>query len=274
MSQPDLITISSYNAPESQNAANFEAILANTVVYPKKMVLTKFVMPNFIYDISPNYNQLNFTVRNTATSTNYNNIVYLSTTTHWTSGSNFASYLTTAINTRMVSAGSPNPTPITVTFDVTSGKLTITGNGGYTFTMNSWQNPDAITASSATYKLGFTNVSGAGYNGTFTASLTADSNLNLLGTSVIYISCSLLGNAQNDKKAVDGTIVGDESIFATIPVNANFGELIIYQDLFGEFIGTNVNSLRTIKITLLNEEYNQVTLPRGCYATLEFRLQY
>jgi len=274
MSQPDIITISSYNAPEFQSASNFEAILANTIVYPKKIVLTKFVMPNWIYDISPNYNKINFTVKNTATNINYNNVVTLSTTTHWPTGTAFATYLTTTINTAMVAVGSPNATPVTVTFDVTTGKLTIVGNGGYTFTMNSWQNPDPITAQSATYKLGFTNISGAGYNGNFTASLTGDSNLNLLGTSIIYVSCSLLGNAQNDKKGVDGTVLGDETILCAIPVNANFGEMIIYQDLFGQFISSSVNSLRTIKINLLNEEYNQIVLPRRCYATFEFRLSY
>lgn len=274
MSQPDIITISSYNATEIQSASNFEAILANTVINPKRMILTKFIMPNWIYDISPNYNKIFFQVKNTATSLVYSANVSISTTTHWTTGASFATYLQTTINAAIALAGSPNPTPVTVSFDVTNGKLTIATVAGYQFSMNAWDNPDPISAASATYKLGFTNTSGAGYNGNFTSSLTGDSLLNLLGSSIIYVSCSLIGNAQNDKKAVDGTVVGDESIFATIPVNANFGELIIYQDLFGEFISTNVNSIRSIRITLLNEEYNQITLPRGCYATLEFRCTY
>jgi len=274
MSQPDIITISSYNAPENQRASDFESTLGNTVIYPKKMCLTKFTMPNWIYDISPQYNKIGITVKNTATTTTYTAIASINTGTHWTSGALFATYLSTLISTALTTAGCPQATVITVTFDVTTSKLTITSFTGYTFTLQSWDSPNPIASASALYKLGFTNTSGPNYNGVFGATLVGDSNLNLLGTSVVYVSCSLLGNAQNDKRAPDGTIIGDESIFCNIPVNANFGELIIYQDSYGHFVDTNVNSIRSIRVALLNEEYNIITLPRGCYATIEFRLQY
>jgi hypothetical protein len=274
MSQPDQITISSYNAPENQRASDFESTLGNTVIYPKKICLTKFTMPNWIYDISPQYNKIGIKVKNTTTTTTYSATASIDTGTHWTSGALFATYLSTLISSALTTAGCPQANVITVTFNVATGKLTITAFTGYTLTLQSWENPDPVTSASALYKMGFTNTFGNYYNGTFGASITGDSNLNLLGTSVIYIACSLLGNAQNDKRGLDGTIVGDESIFCNVPVNANFGELIIYQDSFGHFIDSNVNSIRSIRVSLLNEEYNVITLPRGCYATLEFRLQY
>jgi len=274
MSQPDIITISSYNSPETQRASDFEATLGSTVIYPKKMCITKFTMPNWIYDISPNYNKIGITVKNTGTGTTYTATSSIDTGTHWTSGASFASYLSALLSTDLVTAGCPAASVITVTFNVANSKLTITSLAGYTFTLQPWNFPDPITSASALYKLGFTNTFGNFYSGVFGSSLTGDSNLNLLGTSVIYVSCSLLGNAQNDKRALDGTTTGDESIFCNVPVNANFGELIIYMDSFGHFVDTNVNSIRSIRITLLNEEYNIINLPRGCYATIEFRLQY
>jgi hypothetical protein len=43
MSQPDILTISSYNSLESQTAASFEAMLPNTIINPKRMILNKFI---------------------------------------------------------------------------------------------------------------------------------------------------------------------------------------------------------------------------------------
>ena len=273
MSQPNTITISSYNSPENQRASNFESILPNTIVYPKKLCLTKFIMQNYIYDIQLPYNIIYITL-NDGTNNFYAQL-NVDTGTHWPSGSAFATYLTTNLSAVLQASGAP-ASSINVSFSTLTAKLTITTtNPAYTFTLNSWTNP--ILASGALYKLGFTvaypNVA-TGYDGVFTSTLTGDGNLNLLGTSVIYVSCSILGNAQNDKKALDGTIVGDDTIIGVIPCNANFGELIIFEDSYGHFNDIDVNSIRSIRINLLNEEYEIIQLPRGVYCTLEFRVQY
>ncbi len=305
MSQPDIITISSYNTPENQTASDFEAVLANTIVYPKRMILTKFVMPNWIYPFNSKINRILVSVRDSAVAPLTPRVTQAYVTIPsgkvWTTGGAFASDLTTLINTALFTAPVNGTsvtrcaTPISVTFDASTGKCTIAGNSAvatnpvlpapnatlsYQFFVTGWNFAGVLSGatsaqpSTALYKIGFTEQSGTGYNNNYVSSLVGDSLLNLLGTSVIYVSCSLIGNAQNDKRASDGSVVGDESIFATIPCNANFGEVILYQDVFGEFINTSVNSLRSIRITLLNEEYNILELPRGCYATLEFRCTY
>ena len=276
MSQPDILTISSYNSLENQTASNFEAVLPSTVVYPKRMILNKFIMPNLMYDISPSYNIIRMTVTQVATPTTVNLVIPLSTSTHWTSANAFAVYLTTTINAAATAAGI-TVAALTATFDILTGKLTLTANAGINFSLTSWDNPDPITAASALYKLGFTASSGTGYNGvaiTTGGAMTGDSPLILLPTTIIYVAISLLGNALNDKRAPNGTVLGDDTIYGAIPVNANFGQIINYADSFGNFVSTTVNSIRSIKVTLLNEEYNTLVLPQNCYATLEFRMEY
>lgn len=276
MSQPDILTISSYNSLENESASNFEAILPSTIVYPKRMILNKFVMPNLMYDISPNYSYIKMSITYSVTPTTVTINVPLSTSTHWASGASFASYLQTTINAAASTAGI-TVAPIVVTFEITTGKLTLTANPNMSFYLFSWDNPDPITARSAWYKLGFTGNSGTGYNGTYTAvagTLTGDSPLILFASSVIYVSISLLGNSLNDKRSPTGLVIGDDTIYGAIPVNANFGQVINYADSFGSFVSTNVNAVRSIRVTLLNEEYNQLVLPQNCYATMEFRLEY
>lgn len=267
MSQPDILTVSSYNSLEAQSASSFEAQLPATIINPKRMILNKFVMPNLMYDISPNYNKIGMV------SGIYTINTPLSTGTHWASGAAFATYLTTTINAAFNAAGLAG-TVLTASYDVSSAKLTLTPSAGVSYRLTAWNNPDPLTAASAWYKLGFTGTTGAGYASAISTALVGDSPLILLSTSVIYVSISLLGNSLNDKRDTLGQTTGDETIYGAIPVNADFGQMIIYGDQFGSFVSCNVNSIRTIRINLLNEEYNQLTLPQNCYATIEFRLEY
>jgi hypothetical protein len=290
MSQPDIITISSYNAGYGQSTSNFESLLANTVVYPKQMILTKFVMPNWIYPFGTNTNT--FCIGLTSGINNYATVVTIPKK-YWATGTAFASDLQGLINVAFCTTNYygtsllPNgSTPVVVSFSISSAKITLSLTAGYDtlfivpfdappLTINNGTSAIFPVYSTAVYKLGFTFSTGTGYgfNGR-TSSITADSQLNLKGTSVIFLSASLLGNAINDKRASDGTIVGDDSIFCTIPVNSNFGEMILYNDTYGEFIGTTCNSIRAIKITLYDEDYNILDISNNCYATMEFRATY
>jgi len=274
MSQPDILTVSSYNSLESQTASYFEAILPSTIVNPKRMILNKFIMPNLIYDISPNYNKIGLQAVTGAGTFNIN--ASLSTSTHWASGADFATYLTTAINTAFNAQGLAG-TPFTVSYSVSTAKLTITPAVGIlNFGIVPWDVPDPVTSASAWYKLGFTQSTGTlGYVGNnITTAFTGDSPLILLSTTIIYVSISLLGNSLNDKRLTNGTVVGDDTIYGAIPVSADFGQMIIYADSFGSYVSCNVNSIRSIRVQLLNEEYNQIQIPRNCYATMEFRMEY
>ena len=277
MSQPDIVTISSYNSIETQTASSFEALLPNTIISPKRMILNKFIMPNLMYDISPNYSKLSMIFSPNGLLL-YPLTVNLSTQTHWASGSDFASYLLALINAAFVALyPGIGISPLTaLTYSTSTGKLTFDMFAAYVMKIIPWNSPDPITAASAWYKLGFTGTSGVGYS-SFTApnaTFTGDSPLILLQTTVLYVSLSLLGNSLNDKRLPDGTVTGDESIYGVIPVNADFGQMIIYGDQFGSFVSTNVSSIRSIKVNLLNEEYNILQLPQNCFATLEFRLEY
>lgn len=277
MSQPDIVTISSYNSIETQTASSFEALLPNTIISPKRMILNKFIMPNLMYDISPNYSKLSM-IFSPNGAILYPVTVNLSTQTHWSSGSDFASYLLALINTAFVALyPGIGINPLTaLTYSTSTGKLTFDMFAAYIMKIVPWNSPDPITAASAWYKLGFTGTSGVGYS-SFTApnaTFTGDSPLILLQTTVLYVSLSLLGNSLNDKRLPDGTVTGDESIYGVIPVNADFGQMIIYGDQFGSFVSTNVSSIRSIRVNLLNEEYNILQLPQNCFATLEFRLEY
>jgi hypothetical protein len=274
MSQPDILTISSYNSLESQTASYFEALLPSTIINPKRMILNKFIMPNLMYDISPNYNKVGMQAITGAGTYNIN--ASLSTGTHWASGSDFATYLTTTVNNAFNAQGLAG-SPFTITYAVSTAKLTITPAVGVTsFGLVPWDVPDPITSASAWYKLGFTKSTGTlGYLGNqITTAFTGDSPLILLATTIIYVSISLLGNSLNDKRDSKGNVVGDDTIYGAIPVSADFGQMIIYADSFGSYVSCNVNSIRSIRVQLLNEEYNQIVIPRNCYATMEFRLEY
>lgn len=273
MSQPDILTISSYNSLESESASYFEAVLPSTIVYPKRMILNKFIMPNLMYDISPNYSYVKMSITYSVTPTTAIINVPLSTNTHWASAGAFASYLQTTINAGATAGGITVPA-LTVTFDITTGKLTLTANANISFFLFAWNNPDPISAQSAWYKLGFTKSSGLGYTTPILGSMVADSPLILFPTAVIYVAISLLGNSLNDKRDPNGNVIGDDTIYGAIPVNANFGQIINYSDSFGSYVSTNVNSIRSVRVTLLNEEYNQIVLPQNCYATMEFRMEY
>lgn len=274
MSQPDILTISSYNSLETQTASYFEALLPETIVNPKRMILNKFIMPNLMYDIAPAYNRV--AMRALSGVITYNINVALDTGTHWASGADFATYLTTTINNAFNAQGLIG-SPFTVSYVVATAKLTITPSGAVnSYGLSPWDVPDPLTAASAWYKLGFTKSTGTpGYIGNLISGpFTGDSPLILLSSTVIYVSISLLGNSLNDKRGLDGTVTGDETIYGAIPVNADFGQMIIYGDQFGSFVSCNVNSIRSIRVALLNEEYNQIVIPRNCYATMEFRLEY
>jgi hypothetical protein len=277
MSQPDILTISSYNSLESQTASYFEALLPSTIINPKRMILNKFIMPNLMYDISSNYNKIGMqaTVTTPAPAT-YNINISLSTSTHWASGGDFATYLTNQINLGFNAVGLAG-NPFTISYSVSSAKLTITPTAGITnYGIVPWDVPDPVTSASSWYKLGFTKSTGTlGYVGNnITGALTGDSPLILLSTTIIYVSISLLGNSLNDKRDVNGIVVGDDTIYGAIPVSADFGQMIIYADSFGSYVSCNVNSIRSIRVQLLNEEYNQIQIPRNCYATMEFRMEY
>mgnify|MGYP000876339534 FL=1 len=156
MSQPDILTISSYNSLESESASYFEAILPSTVIYPKRMILNKFIMPNLMYDISPNYSFIKMTIIHSVGPTTVTINPQLSTSTHWTSSTSFATYLQTLINTTATSAGIP-VSSVVVTYNIETAKLTITANANITFSLSSWDNPNPIAARSAWYKLGNTS---------------------------------------------------------------------------------------------------------------------
>jgi hypothetical protein len=300
MSQPDLVVVSSYNASNTQSSSNFTSQLANTVIYPKRLILTKFIMPNWIYPFNANNNWLGIAVNKYNINPYTTSVIWMpviDTSSTWATGSDFATYLSTRISTLLntsasyvvpgLGVGNCSATnSVIVTFDATTGLLTFSGNQNASdgnayriqlLTLNSNINNDV----SAFYKIGFTDVKQQSSPGnvfdktTFTlTSIVADSQLNLTSTGVIYVASNVLGNATNDKRAKDGTITGDETIIATIPVNANFNGTIVYQDTYGKYIDTNINTLRELSIILYDEEYNILNLSNGCYATLEFRLQY
>jgi hypothetical protein len=293
MSQPDIVTISSYNSGENQTSGNFESSLANTIVGCKRFIITKFVMPNLMGDISPFYNRIFLGVYNDVTDLTYYPLsLTLEINTHWPTGQAFANYLQTLVSALLFDKcefTQVEADKYSVTYNSLTGKLTFSSssmtNGcaiwfvpwNLNFDQNNNLVVDSIGAKSALYKMGFgeTNPDFPGYSqGTQLATLNASSPLNLLSTAIIYVSSSLLGNANNDYRGNDGTPAGNESIICAIPTSAPYGNLIIYQDQFSHFIDTNINSIRTIKFQLLDEDYNEISVPRNCYCTIELRMLY
>jgi hypothetical protein len=295
MSQPDIITISSYNVTEGQTTSNFTAILPQTVIKPQRMILNKFIMPNFCYPFNVNNNIIIITVKDNAQAplTPQQNTVQIpiSTSINWQTAVDFASYLQLTVNTALNLTSCRCKNVFTCSFDITTGKLTFTtlqnvatnptlpapnATLNYSFVINSWTN----TPFDAVYRMGFTNsLSNIGYNipsGTpvFVNSLQADSPLNLLATNVIYVSVNIMSASVNDKTDVNYIARGDETIFSVIPMSANFGQLIQFADSFGNFINVNTNSIRSISVRLLDETYKELIIPNNCYASLEFRCFY
>jgi hypothetical protein len=284
MSQPDIVTISSYNSPENQTAGSFDSNLANTIVGCKKFIITKFVMPNLMPDISPYYNTITLGVFNSSPNTAFYPLkLEIASNRHWATGQAFSTYLQGLVSNLLVTScqySQVDADLYQVVYDSETGLLTFDGSSITNTPLiwfTPWNVPDPISAKSALYKLGFTetNTNLPGYSeATQTEILTASAPLNLLSTAVIYVSSNLLGNANNDYRGNDGTPAGNESIICAIPVTSNFGTLISYQDQFSHFIDTNINSIRTVQIQLLDEEYNQLSLPKGCYCTIELRMLY
>jgi hypothetical protein len=254
MSQPSIVSISSYNANEGTNS-NFTSLLPSAILNPKTVQLSKFTLLNMLYPFTLQDNILLLQVNN-STATTYK--VIIPTNKQWSGiatvpagQTSFLQDLNSALVTGLTGSGAT----ITATWSPQTSNLTLTGN--VTFKILSYD-----VGSTANYKLGLTLPA---YS--FVTSLTADGFVNLLRTGVIYVCSNLLGNSLND---------GDEeSIIATIPVNANYGGLITFDNKQDQnYISLTVGTIREINIRLLDEEYQLLSVPNNAYTNIEMLFGY
>jgi len=164
-------------------------------------------------------------------------------------GTDFATYLTGLFTT----AGST----VTATYDQNSNRLTLAGGGDGAFTISS--------ASSAIYKLGF------GYNtdnDTSSTSHVALWNLNLLGTSVVYLGIDIAANSSlapvdqgaQTGSSVDGADGGDVyNIVGVIPITVDYGGVVSWNNSFNEVrLDPRSQNFGGVRVYLYDDDFERL----------------
>lgn len=207
------------------------------------MSIQQITLPNSVYPINSNNNKLYWnedggaTVTSTLTANSY-------------TGTQLATELTTQMN-----ADSPGGRTYAVTYDSQSKKLTFTESVGlpntFAFLTGS---KDCVVE---------TGVDGDGSN--HSTSYIADNPIYLAGTQYIDIQADISSNNYSSN--------GKSNIIERIPISANFGSVIIYQNSSDDFIKLNDDSLNTLEIRVLDDKGNLFDLPSNAKMSIVLKLQ-
>ena len=130
-----------------------------------------------------------------------------------------ASSLAAALQT-LFNANSPNAFPYTVTFNTSSQKLVITSTGPNTLNLD-------FTASDSAYViLGFNKTTYAGF-----ATYTANNMINFIGEKYIIINSDMFSGIDDGLIMFNGAVPPLPSpAFQAVPICANFGEIVKYNE--------------------------------------------
>lgn len=206
------------------------------------MSIQQVTLPNSVYPINANNNKLYWSEDGGATITS-------TLTPNSYSGTQLATEIATQMN-------ADSARTYTVTYDSQSKKLTFTESVGLPNTF------EFLTGSYNCVK----EIGVDGDGSTHSTSYVADNPVYLAGTQYIDIQADISSNNYSSN--------GKSNIIERIPINANFGSVITYQNASDDFIKLNEDSLNTLEIRILDDKGYLWDLPSNAQVSMVLKLQY
>jgi hypothetical protein len=246
--------ISSYNNGDFDTSTNFSVTLAVPVIKAKKLRILAATIANLMMPFSTNDKTFRYSVNG---GSSYVSIDF-PTDRRWTDITAFTTWCNTS--GQFFTDGS------TFTYDANTNKLTfVAASGSASVVIPPWNyNSTTSVSRNALYRLGFTSIT----NMTGTGSVTALGFPNVfLRTNVIYVLSNISTDSNNDAN------VGN--IIARIPVLADWGELINYENVHSDFAApVFTERIKDIQLQLLDEDYQPLVNPPNAYFNITVGVEY
>jgi hypothetical protein len=259
--------LSSYNNQDNETSTDFSIQLSVPVTKAKRLRLLAATIPNLFMPFAANDRQWTFSVAGASYTMTF------PTTSRWATINDFIAYCNAATTglfatAVLTSTGTPTACPVTLSYNASTNKLTITTNSaGQVIIMPpwNWNNTQGTSVSyNSNYRLGWTNsrpVSG-------TTTLTADGFPNVFNRSnVLYVVTNIAASSNNDNNI--GNVLG------RIPVNIGWGGVINYENVATDFAGPVFSeNFKEVRIQVLDEDYQPITQPQNAYFSLVIGVHY
>lgn len=252
--------ISSYNNQDQDTSTNFGITLAVPVTGAKGLRFKSATIPHLMMPFGANDKTWTFKVNGTDYTMTF------PTTQRWATIGDFVTYCNTA-TTGLFATATPSACPVTISYTTATNQLTLTANTvGHIIIMPGWSWNNTVGTSvayNANFRLGWT--SGGSVSGTTT--LTADGYPNIfLRTNNIYITTNISTDSNNDANVAN--------IIGKIPVNIDYGGLIVYDTFNAEIQPTFAPNFKDIRFRLLDEDYQVLVNPANAYFNIVLSVVY
>jgi hypothetical protein len=246
--------LSSYNNSDLDTSTNFTVTLAVPVVRAKKLRVLSATLANLMMPFAENDKEFRYSINGGSTYVTIN----FPTNRRWTDINAFVTWCNTS--------GSFFVDGSTFTYDTDKNLLTfVAPNPSDSVVIPQWNyNSTTSVSYNSLYRLGWTNIVPV----TGTGSVTAAGFPNVfLRTNVIYVLSNISTDSNNDAN------VGN--IIARIPVLADWGQLINYENVHSDFAApVFTERIKDINIQLLDEDYQPLVNPNNAYFNLTLGVEY
>lgn len=255
------INISSYNNGDYDTSTDFTITLAVPIVKARRIRVLAVTIPHLMMPFGKNDYPWTFYVNGVAKSISFPQ------DRRWTDMTDFVAYC----NGTSPYSSALLPTGYTFSYSSATNKLTLTSSTpGEVLTVPGWQWNQPANSNNkslvynANYRLGWTGI--VSVSGT--TSITADSFPNVFNrTNVIYLTSNLSTNSNNDAN------IGN--IIARIPVTQNWGSLIVWENVNGNFSAPVFSeTIKDVSIRVLDEDYQVLENPDNAYTNISFGIDY
>jgi len=258
MSSPNTIVLNSKLRFFGENSNSFTNEIPSVVNNATSLdiVLANFI--NFIYPFKSTNNTIKVDVTSGGSHT-----ITIATDRYFNGGDTFATYLTSLFTA--------DSSTITVTYDANSNRLSFAGGADGAFTID-----ESVTT--ALYKLGLGSNTD---NGTSQLTHTGTANLNLLGTSAVYVGCSITNNTSVVASNGGATRFlnrdgGDKyNLIGVIPVNGDYGQVIPYQNSFNQIrLNPSSTEINNVRVQLFDDDFEFLNIDNDCNFMLLLHVNY
>lgn len=252
--------ISSYNNQDQDSSTNFGITLAVPVTKAKGLRFVSASIPHLMMPFGANDKIWTFKVNGTDYTMTF------PTTSRWATIGDFVTFCNLA-TTGLFATATPSACPVSISYTTATNQLTLTTTTpGQVIIMPGWNWNNTVGTSvayNANFRLGWT--SSAAVSGTTT--LTADGYPNIfLRTNNIYITTNISTDSNNDANVAN--------IIGKIPVNIDYGGLIVYDNFNAEFQPSFAPNFKDIRFRLLDEDYQVLVNPANAYFNIVLSVVY
>lgn len=252
--------ISSYNNQDNDTSTNFGITLAVPVTRAKGLRFVSATIPHLMMPFGSNDRTWTFKVNGTDFTMTF------PIDRRWATIGDFVTFCNTA-TTGLFATATPSACPVSIAYATDTNKLTLTTTTpGQVIIMPGWAWNNTFGTSlsyNANYRLGYTSavpVSG-------TTTLTADGYPNIfLRTNNIYITTNISTDSNNDANVAN--------IIGKIPVNIDYGGLIVYDNFNADVQPTFAPNFKDIRFKLLDEDYQVLVNPNNAYFNIVLSVVY